>query len=411
MSKLLYIYGGWIFLICALSGCSDNALSFLRAEQNEKVYWENNAVASARFSQIMYNTTDGQKKYERFKIVHTSDSHVSSWSANNYYQEPYNLIQSIRFANQQELKINAIVNTGDFISNIDKQKALQFLNSFRSNFFSNNYIPSFLCTGNHDCNYTESPDSYIYPNELNRLLFSQNPTLKQYTNETNYYYYDLPNPQGGHIRIIALDMLDQPAREYRSIHYASYSQEQIDWLGNIALKEGMTDQHGIIILNHFPFQKGSSTTYLIDGNYVHEWYMIPEIVEAYRSRTLLNQTYKNDINPDKPISVNFDFSNSYGNFICYLGGHVHCFATIEIEDIRNRDENIPKQKMIICTNQAPTDQGRAFNKVIREDDTASSNSFNIYTIDTKERKIFITFFGSYKPANEPLFPEIIELSY
>ena len=71
-------------------------------------------------------------------------------------------------------------------------------------------------------------------------------------------------------------MLDQPASEYNTLFYAYYSQEQINWLGNIALKEGLTDQHSIIILNHYPFQAYSpnAKTYLCDGDFVHHWSMI-----------------------------------------------------------------------------------------------------------------------------------------
>ena len=67
--------------------------------------------------------------------------------------------------------------------------------------------------------------------------------------------------------------------------------------------------------------------------------------------------------------------------------------------------------MIICTNQTPTEIGTIYNKVEREDDTISSNSFNIYYIDTIHKKIYITYFGAYIPKNDPLFPEIITVSY
>lgn len=86
-------------------------------------------------------------------------------------------------------------------------------------------------------------------------------------------------------------MLDQPGTEYNTRIYAYYSQEQINWLGNIALKKGITDQHSIIILNHYPFQAYSSkaNTYLCDGDFVHPWFMIPEIIEAYRSRSSISK--------------------------------------------------------------------------------------------------------------------------
>ena len=67
--------------------------------------------------------------------------------------------------------------------------------------------------------------------------------------------------------------------------------------------------------------------------------------------------------------------------------------------------------MILCSNQAPKDAGIVYNRVKREEDSISSNSFNIYYIDTLNEKIYITFFGAYQPDNDPSFPEVIVLPY
>ena len=116
----LQIYALFILLILSV-GCKDDWKNLnSRSGENEPFYWENNKLAAQRLAKIMYNKTDSGS-YERFKIVHISDSHLSSWSPSNNYELPINLRQSIQFANQQELRINAITATGDFIS-IDKKK-------------------------------------------------------------------------------------------------------------------------------------------------------------------------------------------------------------------------------------------------------------------------------------------------
>ena len=99
-----------LLLICY--GCEDTIDGLtLRSDQNERYYWENNAAASARIAKIMYNESNGSRS-ERFKIVHVSDVHLSSWSPSNHYVLPINLRQSVQFANQQELRINVISNFG-----------------------------------------------------------------------------------------------------------------------------------------------------------------------------------------------------------------------------------------------------------------------------------------------------------
>lgn len=406
--SLLFILGSM------LAGCQEEDLdTSLRSDENDTFYWENNKIASQRLASIMYNKTDSSTIYERFKIVHISDPHLSEKSLSNYYQQPFNLIQSIRFANQQELKINALVATGDLISNAEKKEAMLYMKSFIQYFYKGNRIPSFLCTGNHDSNIIESiPNSTINKVEVNQILhFNSNYKQHGPTSE-NYFYSDVPNPQGGFIRIISLDMLDQPGSEYNTMINASFSQAQVDWLGNVALKKDMTKDHSVIILEHYPFQpyRPNATTYLCDGDFIHSYNMIPEVIEAYRSRTPLNTRYPNKFN-GKEITVDFDFSSSSGEFICYMGGHAHCNAYFNIKGLGNTAAHLLPQKMILCTNQAPSEAGRVYNRIVRQEDSLTSNSFCIYAIDTKEKKIYVTFFGAYMPADNTNYPETFSISY
>jgi len=309
-----------LFITIFLISCSheDDIDWDIKKSINDSIYVINNRLAKERMAQIesQYNTEGC------FKLVHISDPHLSEFSESNHYSYPINLIQSVKFANQKDLNIHAMVATGDFISNHkEKEIALKYLQSFTQYFYSNNNIPSFICTGNHDSNIINSSfATYITASEIYQNLSSVSCFgLRSQRVNQNYYYTDIPNPQGGYIRIISLDMLDQTEQKYNTVYYASYTQEQIDWLGNIALKKGMSNQHNIIILNHYPFQPYSdnATTYLCDGDFVHDWNMIPDIVEAFRNRTKIKSTYKNQLSTNDSISVNFDFTDSSGQFICY----------------------------------------------------------------------------------------------
>lgn len=410
-----YLFLSLLWICCGCENTLDG-LS-LRSDQNERFYWENNAAASERVAKIMYNESNGSRS-ERFKIVHISDVHLSSWSPSNHYVLPINLRQSVQFANQPELRINVMAVTGDFISYRKKSEAKAYMKSFASSLQQDNFIPYVICTGNHDSNIGAQEDrspimsTLFYKPEITNLLFTNNQnSYKRIPNE-NYYYKDFSNPQGGTIRMIALDMIDQPSDVYNTLNYAHYSQEQINWLSNVALREGMTSSHSVIILNHYPFQHHDSgaSTYLCDGDYVHPWYMIPEIVEAFRGHTTLTKTYPNQFGGED-IHVDADFTNNTATFICYLGGHIHANAYFEIKGLSNEQMNLPKQKMIICTNQAPSEAGTVYNRVKREEDSLSSNSFCIHAIDTQEHKIYITFFGAFHPEGATNYPDIQELTY
>ena len=410
-----YLFLSLLWICCGCENTLDG-LS-LRSDQNERFYWGNNAAASERVAKIMYNESNGSRS-ERFKIVHISDVHLSSWSPSNHYVLPINLRQSVQFANQPELRINVMAVTGDFISYGKKSEAKAYMKSFASSLQQDNFIPYVICTGNHDSNIGAQEDrspimsTLFYKPEITNLLFTNNQnSYKRIPNE-NYYYKDFSNPQGGTIRMIALDMIDQPSDVYNTLNYAHYSQEQINWLSNVALSEGMTSSHSVIILNHYPFQHHDSgaSTYLCDGDYVHPWYMIPEIVEAFRGHTTLTKTYPNQFGGED-IHVDADFTNNTATFICYLGGHIHANAYFEIKGLSNEQMNLPKQKMIICTNQAPSEAGTVYNRVKREEDSLSSNSFCIHAIDTQEHKIYITFFGAFRPEGVTNYPDIQELTY
>ena len=214
----------FLFLLI-LAGCKEttedeDAIASLRGGIDNAFYAQNNKDATRRVDSIMYNKADTSNKYERFKIVHISDPHLSAVSKSNNYVTPINLMQSIKFANQSKLKINAITITGDFISNGDKNDALQYLRAFSTNFRWNNKVPSVICTGNHDSNMIEKiAKHYINREEINMILFPDG-KIK----DKNYYYADLKNPQGGTVRIISLDMIDQPADEYFTLYYACYTQ-------------------------------------------------------------------------------------------------------------------------------------------------------------------------------------------
>lgn len=406
---IIYIFTIILLFLSACKDSNNELQQTLRSNINNSYYEQNNQEATLRLESIAYNKTNITNIYERFKIVHISDPHLSNYSQDNHYLNPINFIQSIRFANQPELKINAITVTGDLISNEEKQKALKYMNSFYSYFKKDNNIPSFICTGNHDSNMIENVSkNSISREEIHSILFS-----KLINTDKNYFYSDIPNPQGGTIRFISLDMLDQPKTDYNTLFYAYFSQEQINWLGNIALKKDITTKHSIIILTHYPFQPFSSNayTYLCDGDFVHSWSMIPEIIEAYRSRSCIKKTYINKITKSPDLSVNFDFSNSSGEFICYLGGHAHFTTNFNIEGFDNENKNLISQKMLLCTNQSPSEIGTVYNKVKREFGTKTSNSFCLYAIDTKEKKIYITFFGAYKPSDDPDYPNIQTLTY
>lgn len=409
-----------IFLLCFILAfiCScSNETEYFYTKADYLIYIRNNELARDRFSQIMYNQTDSDNIIERFKIVHISDPHLSSWSSDNNFKHPKNLLEAIKFSNQEDLLINMTVSTGDCIHNdhsTTHETAINYLNSFAQNLYNNNVIPTFASTGNHDSNMlTDNSNNIITKKDFYQVVTSKQNYPSINKGMQNYYYADLNNPMGGKIRLISLDVIDQEANIYDTQHFGVFSQHQIDWLCNEALKYNLTSDHSIIILVHHPFKSliDSSNKVSYNNEYLYSREMIPEIIEAYRSKTKLQKTYKSFQNKTDIITVNADFSASPGEFICYLSGHLHTTAILEVDGISNLNLKLPRQRIIISSNMSPSENSKINAMITRNSDDETNNSFNLYAIDTKEKKVYITFFGAYKPKTSPEYTSIKMFSY
>ena len=361
------------------------------------------------FTPVMYNNLDG-KHNELFKIVHISDAHLSTWSRGNHINDPQNLKEAVRFANETVTRINAIVATGDHISNHDKttrSQAISYMNAFTKALYENNEIPALTSTGNHDINMMNSnfDEFAISKTELYNLSTSKINYRINSDGIENYYYADLPNPMGGVIRIIALDVTDQDIMQYDAQHNAILSQKQINWLCHTALQKDMSEQHSVIILIHHPLpadDEALKTT--VYNEYLYNWNMLPEIIEAFRTKQTLIKKYRNKLNVSDSIAVNVSFSHSPGEFICYLGGHLHTYLNYEVKV--TPESSLPKQIMIIANNMSPSEKSST-TFIERTDTGLQNNTFNLYAIDTKNKTIYVTFFG----ATGFYYPQVLTLHY
>ena len=345
----------------------------------------------------MYNNEEYERQ-ELFKIVHFSDAHLSPWSHGNNIKKPNNLKEAVRFANDTDANINAMVATGDHISNQMKttyNEAISYLTIFSYTLFLDNKIPTFPSTGNHDSNMmnTNHPEYTINKSDLySHLTTHINHPFYSDTNE-NYYYADLPNPMGGVIRIIALDVTDQEDGIYNSQYNAILSQKQIDWLCHSALKKDMTERHSVLILVHHPLPPANKEELkdVVFNDFLHDWNMIPDIVEAFRTKQPISGKYYNKRNASDYITVDVSYTDTPGEFICYLGGHLHTYLHYEVKS--SSDEILPKQLMIIANNMSASEKS-ATTHIERNHNGLRNNTFNLYAIDTNRKMIFVTFFGA-----------------
>ncbi len=397
----------FVFVLCGCSSDEDKLKEVTAFQKNAK-------EASDFLMQIMnsanHSSFKNSSSYERFKIVHISDPHLSDWTTDNHYKSPKNLKEAVEFANIDSLEIDAMVATGDYISNNEETTASDasaYIKAFITFLFENNKVPSFVCTGNHDANMlTENTGFYLSKQALNNLLFAKtNYPLHQPSGE-NYYYADVSNPSGGTIRIVALDNTDQDDFQYNSMLKSCITKAQVDWLINTALTEGMTANHHVIILNHHPLQPFSRdlSTYMCSGTHLYSEKLVPDIINAFIKKETLRREYEMTCPPYEKLAVDADFTNAHGDFVAYMGGHAHTPAHFEVEC---SDSSQAKQIMLLANTLSPDIQNRNYIQIERKSGSGSSNSFSIYAIDTQEKNIYITCFGAKNSSS----PTIETVSY
>lgn len=400
--RTLYIHTIISMILCLFCCVSCNS------EIPEEYFDQSTQNALSNLNQIMYSTTASTnslkagKATERFKIVHISDIHLPRTSVQEDNVCLKNLKEAILFSNLNDSKINAIVATGDYVSNNEKtnrQTIINNLNLFKSIFFdSSNRIPGFLCTGNHDTNMLTSDSTfYLSKEDIHQCLFSTTNYPYEQTEEENYYYADVKEPNGNIIRFIVLDNTDQEGFLYNTQQVSCITQKQVDWFIQTALQKNMTEKHSVIILTHHPLQEYSKNqeTYMCGGTHLYKATLIPSIIDAFQQRSSISQTYKSTTSPTKTIHVNGDFTQAKGEFICYLGGHAHTYGNFNV-GIEGR----AKQIMLLANTLSPSLQNNNYGYIDRDIDHNKYNSFSIYCIDTNEKKIYITYFGATKNNSE-----------
>lgn len=342
-----------------------------------------------------FHTVSKPKK--RINIIHISDNHIA------YGDSRMNLSHAIRMSTEDSLSLKALICTGDLSEGYDSRiKKSTVLNQFNINrlAFSKATIPTLIQLGNHDANDADGVLEVITTKKEQWdnvfIDISEKWTNIQWGDKENfrhYHYYDIQHPSGN-IRVIVLDQLDHdmPLDKdskpiYKCQEEAVYSQRQIDWLCNVALKT--PPNTGIVLCNHYPFMKTGTykgESFLNGASFVQNWQMIPQIIDAWQKNQKINIKHT-DIKKTQNIIVNADFTNySKGcEFITHLAGHIHHkhFGWID-----------GYNQLYIMETTLGRGQG-SFSMIKREPASSSSAAFSILSIDQEEKRIYRTSFGAY----------------
>lgn len=343
---------------------------------------------------------------KRFTFLHESDIHGDTARHNNI----------VDYLNYKQY-IDALIVTGDIVMS-DFTSDFTFFEETKEK-ISQDILPML---GNHDVgnNFLKSVcgtdlecyNRYIEPFEQYGIV----------TNGKNYWYKDYSNYK---IRIIAIyeydneDTNPDDSSRYRiQKGFKVFSQSQINWF--ISTLDNTPSDYHVIVLTHLsPYgdyiecewvNDWTDSTSRYTGGTVNQSYVIGnpigDIVNAWIKGISINENYSFSglASYLTPIIANHNFSNrGQGIFIGYFHGHYHRDGLCTLKDY-------PEQHAYRIVASAAHEQTIRRTDLNRTQGTKSEDAFNIVSIDTVERMVYIVRVG----ANTTKFLEdrkMIKYSY
>ena len=307
-----------------------------------------------------------------------TDSHSDTFGDNfKYIRETSDNIRAVNQHNPSE----GILHLGDFVTGAKaKTQTKESIRTVLTNLRKSN-ISIFPLRGNHDDNSygdDRSVGNLIFHDEFYGLASrptSTNPNVHRQDNK-GYYYINYPTHK---IRLVMLDSVDYPIIENETgglVHdgqnWWGYSEEQIDWLGNVALK--VDDTWSALVFSHTPTRAEHSLT----GRLIpHRSEDVEGLLTAFKNGT----TY-----------LTYDFTGQGAkDLMGYIFGHTHM-------DLVDTPVDLGYPCISICNNTPSKidttvvpNGGVAYDRTV---DTLSQDLWETLIVRQDERKLYLIRFGA-----------------
>ena len=340
------------------------------------------------------NAVRSFEQYKRANFIFFTDSHIDAY---NIDESLDNVKRTVEFADNFFVPFDAVMYGGDLITPyniVDKDQAMHRCKPFFDR-VKKSETPFIFTKGNHDTNDWDNTidrafndddwgEMYLDFAEKKYGLVRQN---KKSGSKSTWHYYDVEDKK---IRIISVDVMDtdktipneQGRVKYHSCKLRHISQEQFDWIINVALDFDDKEEKdwGVIFVMHQLIEDdeayGRATEKLID------------ICAAMNDASKYECDFICKEDPVFNFKISADFTkyadtDKRPHTICWLLGHHHrdiykCYNGINVINTTNGS----------CAHQFGD------SRIARVPGTASQNAFDLISVDTRERKIRIVRYGA-----------------
>ena len=219
--------------------------------------------------------------------------------------------------------------------------------------------------GNHDFSATSSDGQVSISNKY-AYDYIIRPVEGQINSQPGkmYWYKDI---EAQKVRIICIDGWENypPVSNPNNTVQAWITQQQYDWFINLL---NTSDGYSVVVISHSALNSG------MDG-YTGTHAPIHELIKAFKNRTTYSFSRTGTLLDGETysISINADFSNRTGDFVCVISGHSHIDESLTVDGILNISTT--------CDAHYSNDgHGAAVN-------TVTEQAFDIFCIDTEAKTI------------------------
>lgn len=326
-------------------------------------------------------------------LIHISDIHG----------DDIRMKRMIEFANAQN-NIGAILATGDFSQSEWTNNGFE---KTYSELYASANVPMLPVIGNHDVGlrkkiYTTNPNTNEAVGARFITPFMESNGCVQGGTNAGYYYKDF---SGYNIRLIVLNEYEMPRvpnagnTELKYDIWQRYlSQTQVNWL--ISTLNSVPNNYSVIVAMHqlidvfvkYDNEFKGTVPYSNADVDSSQGKILQDIIDAYIGKTTLSSTYvvPDAVEEEVPsVTVNADFSNAKGEFICYINGHTHNDGTGQSSLSQNKQVDIN-----VTTGSSSTATQAVYDDLYRQADGASQDAFNMIAFDTIRKEIRMLRIGA-----------------
>jgi hypothetical protein len=359
---------------------------------------------------------------QRTNLIFFTDSHIDMESI----ASSRNVTDTVDFINTTKFPIDAVLHGGDIITldgRYEKEYAKVYANRFFNPVNSIKY-PVLFTKGNHDMNdWSNTPPRVFNDSDWGEFILNRMESeygivrqTKSDNSKSTWFYYDIPDKK---VRIVCVDVQDTDktltnnsgnVRFYGGVAWY-ISQEQMAWIIGTALNFSNKEHKdwGVVFLLHQAVQK--------DGNF---WYsfnidsqtfgrsaieQLKNVCLAFNNQDSYTIPEYHPFGTSNPLTTFFDYSDVTADFTAYttaeekpyiitwLLGHEH----IDMHKIYNKyTQN--DEPMTNGINMIWTINGSCvpYAGVTRVPKTVTQNGFDLISIDTNHRKLYINRYGAGK---------------